>query len=269
MNGVSGSMTIKWWHFLTVVTIMSITGCGQGGAAAPPPETGGIWGRTFVSAPAAAGEESRRLAAGTRLRLGFEPGGVTAEAGCNHLTGTAAVDGDRLVVSDVGGTMMACSPELMDQDAWLTAFLQERPRWQLDGDLLVLSTATTRLRLIDIRAAEPDRPLAGPRWSVQSLIDGEAAASVPAGAEAHLTFRDGRVTGSAGCTEIAGPAAVGDDSITFSRLTTRARTCAPEFEALDRTVLGLLRGELSYRVTGDRLTLTRADGGGLDLRATP
>lgn len=268
MNVVSATMTIKWWHFLTVVAMMSITGCGQSGAAAPPPEAGGIWGRTFVSAPAAAGEESRRLVGGTSLRLGFQSGGVTAEAGCNHLTGRAALDGDRLVVSDVGTTMMACTPELMDQDAWLTAFLQGRPRWRLDGDTLVLSAGTTRLRLVDIRAAEPDRPLAGPRWSLQSLIDGETAASVPAGADAHLSFQDGRVTGSTGCTDIDGAATVGEGSITFSHLSTRARTCTPEFKALDRTVLGLLRGKLSYDVTGDRLTLTRADGAGLDLRAT-
>ena len=126
----------------------------------------------------------------------------------------------------------------------------------------------TLLRLIDIRAAEPDRPLAGPRWSLQSLIDGASAASVPAGADAHLTFRDGRVTGSTGCTDIDGAAVVGAGSITFSRPSTRAQTCPPELKALDRAVLDLLRGKLSYRVTGDRLTLTRADGGGLDLRAT-
>jgi heat shock protein HslJ len=268
MNVVSAGMTIKWWHFLTVATVMSIAGCGQSGAAAPPPSAAGIWGRTFVSAPASVSEKSRRLVDGTRLRLGFESGTVTAEAGCNHRTGRVAVDGDRLVVSDVGGTMMACSTELMDQDAWLTAFLQERPRWRLDGDTLVLSAGTTLLRLIDIRSAEPDRPLVGPRWSVQSLIDGETAASVPAGADARLTFGDGRVTGSTGCTDFDGAASVGDGSITFSRLTTRARACPPKLEALDRTILDLLHGRLSYAVTGDRLTLTRADGTGLDLRAT-
>ncbi|MBB4765781.1 META domain-containing protein [Amorphoplanes digitatis] len=259
-------MTIRWWHVLTVVAVLSITGCGQGGAAAPPPGAAEIWGRTFVSAP---DEGSKRLVEGTRLRLGFEPGTVTAEAGCNHLSGRAAVDGDRLVVSDVGGTMMACSAELMDQDTWLTDFLQQRPRWQLDGDTLVLSAGTTRLRLVDIRSAEPDRPLTGPRWSVQSLIDGDAAASVPAGADAHLTFRDGRVTGSTGCTDVDGAASIGDGSITFSRLTSRGKACPPELEALERTVLGLLNGKLAYRITGDRLTLTRADGDGLDLRAAP
>jgi hypothetical protein len=44
MNGVTVGMTIKWWHFLTAVTMMSITGCGQSGAAAPPPPPPGIWG---------------------------------------------------------------------------------------------------------------------------------------------------------------------------------------------------------------------------------
>ncbi|MEU7909010.1 META domain-containing protein [Actinoplanes sp. NPDC049118] len=268
MNIVSAGMTIKWWHFLTVVTVMSITGCGQGGAAAPPPAAADIWGRTFVSAPTAPDEESRELVEGTRLRLGFESGTVTAEAGCNHLTGRAAVDGDRLVVSDVGGTMMACSTELMDQDTWLTDFLQQEPRWRLDGDTLVLSAGTTRLRLVDIRSAEPDRPLTGTRWSVESLLDGEAAASVPAGADAHLSFQGGRVTGSTGCADLDGAASIGDGSITFSRPTTRKRTCTPDLESLNRAVLDVLKGKVAYSITGARLTLTRADGGGLDLRAT-
>ncbi|MET8154614.1 META domain-containing protein [Actinoplanes sp. NPDC049668] len=269
MNVVSAGMTIRWWHFLTAMTAMSIAGCGQGGAAAPPPGAADIWGRTFVSAPAAADQGSRQLVEGTSVRLGFKPDTVTAEAGCNHLSGRAAVDGDRLVVTDVGGTMMACSAELMEQDTWLTDFLQQRPTWQLDGDTLVLSAGTTRLRLIDIRSAVPDRPLTGPRWSVQSLIDGEAAASVPAGADAHLTFRDGRVTGSTGCTDVDGAASIGDGAIIFSRPAGRKQDCPPELEAFDRAVLGLLKGKVAYRITGDRLTLTRADGDGLDLRAEP
>ncbi|RZU52723.1 META domain-containing protein [Krasilnikovia cinnamomea] len=246
---------------------MSIAGCGQGAADQPSPAAALI-GRTFVSAPDPADGQTRQLVAGSRVRLSFEPGTLSAEAGCNHLTATVTPDDQRLVVSDVGGTMMACPAALMDQDAWLTGFLQEGPRWQLTGDVLLLSTGTARLRLVDIRSAEPDRPLAGPRWSVQTLVQGDTAASVPAGTQAHLVFGAGRVTGSAGCTGLDGAVTVSDTTVTFGQITARGRDCSPESRALDRAVLGMLRGTLSYRITGAQLMLTHPDGRALQLRTT-
>ncbi|MEV4637537.1 META domain-containing protein [Actinoplanes sp. NPDC049548] len=245
---------------------MAITGCGgQGGDAARPSDSSGLWDRTFVSAD----DAGRQLVPGTRVRLTFTPGTVAAEAGCNHLTGRLAVEGDRLVVTDVGGTMMACSPERMNQDTWLTTFLQQRPRWELDADTLVLTTGDDRLRLVDVRSAEPDRPLAGTRWSLESLVEGESASSVPRGADVRLTFGDGRVEGSTTCTDFDGAASVGQGTISVSRLTTRARKCAAELEALDEKVRGRLSGEISFRIRGDKLALTRADGRGMELRAAP
>ncbi|BFU46288.1 META domain-containing protein [Krasilnikovia sp. MM14-A1004] len=245
---------------------MSIAGCGQGDAAAQPAPA--LAGRTFVSVPDPADSQARRLVPGTRVRLTFRPDTLSAEAGCNHLNAAVTIDGDRLVVSGVGATMMACSPALMDQDAWLTGFLQAGPRWQLTGDVLLLDTGTARLRLVDIRSAEPDRPLAGPRWSVESVVEGDTAASLPAGARAYLVFGAGRVKGSAGCAALDGPVTVSDTTVTFGHLTTSERDCRAEWRALDRTVRALLRGTLSYRITGNQLVFTHPDGRALQLRAT-
>ncbi|PRY20543.1 META domain-containing protein [Pseudosporangium ferrugineum] len=256
-------MTIGRWGFLAAMTIMA-AGCG--GTAAPPGggEGAPLFDRTFVSA---ADDPGRQLAGGTRVRLTFRSGTVSAEAGCNHLSGTLAVEGDRLVVSDLGGTMMACSPELMAQDTWLTEFLRDGPRWTLDAATLVLTTADARLRLVDLRSAEPDRALTGPRWSVESLLDGATAASVPAGTAAHLTFAAGRVTGSTGCAALDAEATAGATTITFSGLPARAPECPPRLRALDAAVRAVLLGEVPYRITGDRLTLTHPGGKGLQLRA--
>ncbi|WP_412739824.1 META domain-containing protein [Krasilnikovia sp. MM14-A1259] len=260
---------------------MSITGCGRDGAAAQPSPATALAGRTFVSVPSASGpghspagpqpggDPAGPPVPGTRVRLTFQPDTVTADAGCNHLSGKVAAHDDRLVVSELGGTLMACSPALTAQDAWLTGFLQAGPRWQLTDDTLLLSTGTDRLRLIDLRSAEPDRPLAGPRWSLRTLIDGGTAASVPAGADVHLTFRDGRVTGTTGCTGLDGPATIGDGTVTFGNLTTRAAQCPPALRALDRTVRDLLRGQLSVRISGTRLVLAHPDGRALQFTPDP
>ncbi|GAB1690189.1 hypothetical protein [Krasilnikovia sp. M28-CT-15] len=87
-------------------------------------------------------------------------------------------------------------------------------------------------------AAEPDRPLAGPRWSVATLVERDTAASVPAGAEAYRVFEAGRVTGSAG-------------------LHATRRVPSPT----------AIRQSLSYRIIGARLALTHPDGRALQLRA--
>ncbi|MGA5303763.1 META domain-containing protein [Nucisporomicrobium flavum] len=262
MGAVPVTMTIRWW-LLLVVTTMAVAGCGSGsgsdGAAA-------LDGRTFVSV---GDEQDFPLVAGTRVRLTFRDGEVAAEAGCNHLAGSVAFDGDRLVVTEVGGTAMGCPPGLADQDDRLIGFLQGRPRWALDGDTLLLSTETARLRLTDLRSAEPDRPLTGVRWSLDTLLENGTAGSVPAGARAYLMIGAGRVTGSTGCTVFEGPASVTAGTVTFPGLSTRKTPCAKGLEGWDDGVLALLRGPLSVRVTGNRLALTRADGRGLQFTAPP
>lgn len=224
-------------------------------------------GRTFLSVPAAPGEEVLRLVEGTRVRLAFQEGTVTAQAGCNHLRGEVTTDGDRLVVSDVGATLIGCSPELTDQDTRLTRFLQDRPRWQLDGDTLLLTTHETRLRLVDVRSAEPDRPLEGTRWALDTIRDDGTAGSVPAGANAYLTIRAGRVTGATSCTQFEGPASVAGSTVTLGGLETRKVPCAAQLQGWDSTILATLRGAVTVGITGNRLVLTGADGRALEFRA--
>ncbi|UQU63441.1 META domain-containing protein [Couchioplanes caeruleus] len=258
-------MTIRWQLLFTVATTMAIAGCGSGSAAEG---TAVLDGRTFVTM----GDEQEQdlpLVAGTRVRLTFRNGEVAAEAGCNHLAGSVAADGDRLVVSEVGGTAMGCSPGLADQDTRVARFLQGRPRWALNGDSLLLSTDTARLRLTDVRSAEPDRPLTGVRWALDTLMENGTAGSVPAGAQAYLVIDAGRVTGSTGCTGFEGPASIAAGSVTFPGLSTRKIHCSKTLEGWDSGVLALLRGRLSVHTTGNRLTLTAADGRGMQFAALP
>jgi len=248
---------------LLLTGALAMTGCGQGNGSGAGE---GIWGRTFLSAAVTEGGQARPLVEGTQVQLTFENGALKAHAGCNHLAGRASVDGGRLTVSELGSTMMACDPPRMEQDAWLSGFLGSGPTWRLDGDDLVLSGAGTELRLTDRRVANPDKPLRGTRWVVDSVISGQAAGSVPAGAEAYLVFgADDTVEGSTGCNSLHGPAVVGDGKITFSRIVTTRMACSDEIMRLESAVLAVLDGEVAARVDADRLTLTHPDGHGLVL----
>ena len=69
--------------------------------------------------------------------------------------------------------------------------------------------------LTDREAAEPDRALAETTWAVDTLVDGQTASSVPAGATATLVFGADRVAISAGCNSGSADYTMTGDTIRF------------------------------------------------------
>ena len=67
-----------------------------------------------------------------------------------------------------------------------------RPEVVLDGDVLVLRTATAELRFLDRKVADPDRPLEGTRWRVTGLFDPQVASSIAA-PQGELVLAGGRM----------------------------------------------------------------------------
>ena len=233
---------------------------------------GGGWpdNRTFLSTSVIEDTKDRPMVAGTRISLQFFPDGrMSAQAGCNHLGGTGTIEEDKLVLGEMSMTEMACDPARMEQDTWLGNFLGSRPAWSLVGDELVLQAGGVEIRLADREVVDPDRPLVGPRWVVDTIITGEAASSVPAGAEAFLLFdAAGGMTGSTGCAALTGTVEVRATSIVFpAPLPSPVPQCT-DGKALDEAVRATLLGEVGYSIEADGLTLTGPDGHGLVLRAT-
>lgn len=116
-------------------------------------------GRTFASVRV----DGHRLVDETRILLGFAGEDISARAGCNHLFGTVALDGDRLDVGTMGGTEMGCPDGLNDQDAWLSEFLTAGPDITLDGDTLTLTGGDVVIELVEQEVPEaptgnPDEP---------------------------------------------------------------------------------------------------------------
>ncbi|MFI5915891.1 META domain-containing protein [Dactylosporangium sp. NPDC051541] len=241
-----------------VAILLLLSACGGSGAGS------GLAGRTFVSTEVT----GHTLAGGTHVELGFpEDGKLTAQAGCNHLFGDVEFGGGHLQVSDLGTTDMGCDQARGEQDQWLVAFLTAGPAFTLTGDDLVLTGGPATIRLVDRKVARPDRALQGPRWVVESLLDGQTASSVPAGAEAFLRFDGDKVTGDAGCNQLSGRAVRDADTITFGDIVTTKMACADDRAALEAAVLATLAGPVTVKIDGDRLELHGAGGKGLQLRA--
>jgi adhesin HecA-like repeat protein len=241
------------------------------GASAPavgtdPPGTtarAGLEGRTFLATEAFA----RVLVPESKVRLSFRDGQIGASGGCNSMGGPYAIEGDRLVVRQLAMTEMACEAALMDQDAWL-ADLLDGATIRLEGDTLTLAKPAVGLTLVDREVADPDRPLAGTRWVVDGLMEGDAISSVPAGVVAALTFSAGRVDVEAGCNRGGGAVSVTDATLTFGPIALTKMACEGSAMEVERLVSEVLSGAVGYTIEAGTLTL---DAGvvGLTLRAAP
>jgi len=230
-----------------------------------------LGGRTFLSESV----DGRQLVPDTQVRLTFNPNGtVGASAGCNQFVGTVDYDGDRLVVTDIGGTEMGCDEARHAQDEWLVTFLESGPSWNAPdgrGGRLTLTASGVTIRLVDRAVVEPDLPLVDTRWVVDTVLGPDAASSVPPGVEAFLRFSGTRLEGHDGCNGFGADVVVDDPKGTI-RVGERTQTligCPPEVMRVADAVAAATIGTSSYRIEGRRLTLTDADGRGISASARP
>jgi heat shock protein HslJ len=159
-------------------------------------------GRTFLSVSATDGGVDRPVVPGTRIRLDFRAADFTASAGCNTIGGQYRVEAGRLVVVQLATTAMGCPAALGAQDAWLSALLMARPAVDLSGNALTLDAGSSVLKLLDQAVADPDRPLVGTLWNLESIISGGAVSSIPDGARATILFKaDGTLSLFTGCNQ--------------------------------------------------------------------
>lgn len=244
-----------------VVILLSAVGCGDDDA-----RTGGdgeLTGRTFLSESITEGGQDRELVEGTRISLDFTTDGqVSANAGCNHLFGDVTVTSERLEVGLMGGTEMGCDPQRHAQDEWLMDFLESSPTWLLDADRLTLTAGDTEIVLLDREVADPDRPLEGTRWSVDTIISGEVASSMWAGTEGSAWFvvEGERFTASSGCRDFEGDVEVGEDTLRFGDVVQTDPMCAEEHREVDEAMQAIFGGEVEYSIEAGRLTFTQTGG---------
>ena len=240
------------------------------------------WDRTFLSTEVTENGRPKQLVPGTRITLNFVADGrrIGAQAGCNSMGGQASFGDGRLTVNDLATTEMGCDPPRHAQDEWLASFLTSRPEWSTSGEaaegrgdsgaVLTLDNGAARIVLQDREVADPDRPLRGTKWVVDTIIDGQTASSVPAGAEAFVAFDEQTgFSGNTGCNGMGGTSVIDEarSTIRFSEVITTKMACEDERMRLERAVLVTLDGDVRYDITADVLSLDGPNGHGLRLRA--
>ncbi|TQF73273.1 META domain-containing protein [Rhodococcus spelaei] len=250
-----------------LLAVAALTACSNGQTPASPPPQDDLLNRTFVSTTVS----GTPIPGGGPLTVEFvEPDRISATAGCNRASGTVDLRDGKLTTGTLATTMMACIGDKGEADAWMTSLLEASPAWSLTDDTLTLRSDSTTVTLLDKKVAQPDRPLVGTTWVVDTTIDPNAITTSAALEQSTPTLTiapDGNVTGSTGCNRFTGTAQVSGDTVTFGPLATTRMACMGEVADVERAVLTVLDGQTTATVDADRLRLMRADGHGLGLHA--
>ena len=260
------------FHRLVALAILALVLGSQAGCSSGAEE---LTDRDYLSVAVTEGGAARALVNGTRIRINFGAaegndravGALVANAGCNSISGTYRIDGDRLVFDSAGMTEMGCDAERHAQDDWLAGFLASKPTVRFVKSDLTLDNGAISIRLLDREVAEPDLNIVGPTWTVESIIDGDAVSSVPEGATATLLFKaDGSVEVDTGCNRGSGTWSLEGAGIRIENLMLTKMACAGAGAMLEGAVLGVLEAAaLQAQIDSNVLTLSGGSTG-LQLR---
>lgn len=247
-------MTVR--AVITILGVLLLAGCAQEVSGAGPNELG-LQGRTFLSTAVTEDGKPRPLVDGTRIELTFhDDGRFSARAGCNILgADSISTDDGVLTIDSLFQTGMGCDPPRHEQDEWLASVLTAKPAWTLDSTSLVLETDSVAIMLQDREVVFPDLELEGTRWTLDTLVDGDVASSMPQGISGSLRFVNGRVQVDTGCNRGTTTYELTGTTIRFGELGLTRKMCTPEAGRVQKHVVDVLSGEVTYEIESSRLTL--------------
>ncbi len=234
--------------------VLAVAGCGVSSSG----EGTSLDGRTFLLESA----EGFTAVSGTVPRIRFESTELTISAGCNSQGGNYSVRGGRLVVRGLGSTEVGCDLALHSQDQWLADFITSSPRVMLDGDRLTLTGDDATLVFLDREIADPDLPLEGTVWIVDTIIANGGASSIAGNSPPELSFDQTSTTWNAfsGCFTFAGDYSVQGDMVSID--STVLTGCEEELGPIELHIQAMFAdGPITFEITADSLRLTRGSLG--------
>ena len=250
------------------VTVLLLSSCARPGTGSPggtPDDLDGSW----RLAAAADADGPLPLSGTTPVTLEVDGREVSGRSACNHYGTRLERDGDRLRLGQVMVTEMACPPAVMTLEQRYLSALGAVDAVTVGERRLVLTGADVRLEF-DLDPPVRDADLVDTAWRLESLVDGETAASV-SGGPGLVLHGDGTLEGGTGCRSFRGEYAVSGPDVQVRRMDVgslpEGGTCPPATESQDRQVLAVLGDGFRAEVQGDLLTLTAGGGLGLVFRA--
>jgi heat shock protein HslJ len=234
--------------------------------AGAPATAADLDGRTLIATGITEDGVDRPLVEGTELRVSFEePDHIGITAGCNSMFGPYTLLEGTLTAPNLASTMMACDPDLMDQDAWISSLLAHGVDVTVDGETVTFTGGSNVITFADAATAGSDQGLTGTVWGLTDLVTeaGSTVSAVPNGVVATLTIGDdGTYHVETGCNLGNGTATVGDTSIDFGPMALTRRACPSDDAQLVETAMTtVIDGDVEYEIVEGSLRLTNGAEG--------
>ncbi|MFK4069635.1 META domain-containing protein [Streptomyces sp. NPDC029674] len=200
---------------------------------------------------------------GAYLKIG-EDGRAGGSFGCNSVGADVTIKDGTVEFGQPLTTKRACTDDgrmTFEKNA-LRALGEQKFTAKVAGDRMTLTTAKGDRVAFTSQPAEPDAPLTGTKWQVNSVGDARTTASLPKAVadKVHLTFEDGKVRGNLGCNDVTAKAEAKDGRITFGAPATTRKLCQGEAMTTERKLLKIFDGTARYEVKQGTLKITAADG---------
>lgn len=193
------------------------------------------------------------------VTVSFKGGRVHGFSGCNQFMGSYTLDGGRLVLGRLGGTMMACPEPAMSLESHFLKALSGALGVAMAGDTLTLTPADGG-EALQFERAPPPR-LEGVRWEVTGYNNGrQAVVSPKTGTRLTLKFQDGRVSGSSGCNRFHGEFRVQGHALKVGPLATTRMACDESVMTQEQEFLRALESAAKWDIVRGMLDAHRADG---------
>lgn len=248
---------------LLLLGVLALAACGtDAGAGSGTADVEGRWQLTGGTADGA----ELPAPPGTQATLELAGDEARGTAFCNSWFATVVRDGSTLSFDGIGQTEMGCAPDVMAAESAYLGALDGVRTVAVRSDELELTGDGVELRFSRV-VPVPDRSLAGTRWELDTLVDGETASSVLGEPFVELA-PDGTATGTNGCNGWTSTWGQDGDILVVQPVLTSIGCDAPaHLVAQDTHVAAVLAARPVVSIDGDRLTLTAPDGRGLVYRA--
>ena len=215
-----------------------------GSSGTPVASVADLDGTTYESTSV----ECHELVPGQPVRIVFDGDTMSVSAGCNTLFGEYELsDGSLGWAGDPASTMLACEPELADQDAWLTELFTAGVDATSAGSTLTLTSGDVVIELADVAEANLDE-LLGRTWTVRGIVEDGVTSRVPSGVRNPRleVGKDGLSRLDTGCNAGRTTVTVGEDFLTFGHPAVTRHACPGAAGGVEQAVLAVVDGRSDH-----------------------
>ena len=256
LGRAAGVALRRWGAVVALVLASGLPAAAGATPAAASAIEGPVWRLTRLR-----GLDEKALAAlpdGATVR--FVQGQVQGFGGCNRLAGSYTIDGDRLTVGPLAGTMMACPEPAMAVESAFSKALTGTLHFRIDDGNLMLTPESGSEPALVFAAAPPPR-LEGVAWQVTGYNNGRHAVVSPlVGSTLTLTFDGGVIVGNAGCNSFRAAYTQDGDRLTVGPPAATRKMCKADVMEQEQQFLAAIQSATTWAIDGRMLDLHRADG---------